>query len=48
MRSKKIEKRPPDMTGDPRTDTQRLAEYMEYLREEINFILTLLYKQLNE
>ena len=47
MKSKKIEKRPPDMTGDPRADAQALADYMEYLREEMNFILTLIYKEMN-
>lgn len=47
MNARKIEKRPPDMTGDPKTDAQRLAEYLNYLREELNYILTLLYKQMN-
>ena len=47
MKAKKIEKRPPDMTGDPKADAQALAEYAEYLREEMNFILTLIYKEMN-
>ena len=47
MKAYKIEKSPPAMTGDAQTDARLLAEYMEYLREQMNFILTLIYKQMN-
>lgn len=47
MKPYKIEKAPPALTGDAQTDARLLAEYMEYLREQLNFILTLIYKQMN-
>ena len=43
-----IERRPPQTTGDAAADAQQLAEYLEYLRQEINFILTLIYKNIGE
>ena len=47
MKPYKIEKAPPTMTGNPQEDNKALAEYLDYLREQMNFILTLIYKQMN-
>ncbi len=45
---RKIEKRPPAPTGDAAADAQALADYLDWLREQINFILTLIERRLNE
>ncbi len=45
---KKIEKRPPAPTGDPAADVRAQAEYLDYLREQMNFILTLIERRFNE
>ena len=45
---KKIEKRPPALTGNPTEDNRRMAEYLEYLREQMNYILSLIERRLNE
>lgn len=42
MKGKKIDRRPPDKTGDLRSDA--IIDYLNYLRDEINFILTQIYK----
>lgn len=42
MKGIKLDRRPPDKTGDLRTDA--IIDYLDYLRNEINFILTQLYK----
>lgn len=47
MKPYKIEKAPPALTGNPQEDNKALADYMDYLREQMNFILTLIYKQMN-
>lgn len=47
MIAHKIEKGLPVLNGDPQEDVKALADYLNYLREEINFILTLLYKQMD-
>ena len=44
MRGRKIDKRPPHLTGDPKTDAQKTEDYLSYLREQINFILSNIYK----
>ena len=48
MKGKKIEKRPPTLTGDVNEDNRRMAEYLAYLYEQLNYILTLLYKDMRE
>ena len=48
MKGKKIEKRPPTLTGDPKEDNRRLSAYLDYLYEQLNYILTLLYKDMRE
>ena len=45
--TKLIEKTPPDLTGDSETDTAAMRNYLLYLREQFNFILTNIYKELN-
>lgn len=48
MKARKIERRPPMLTGDAAQDTELLSQYLEEVIEELNFILTLIYKQLGE
>lgn len=46
--AKFIDKMPPKPTGDLKKDVAAIFEYQTYLREQINFILNLLYKQNRE
>lgn len=47
MKTRKIEKRPPMLTGETKADVQKLHDYLEYLRDELNYILTLIGKNMN-
>ncbi len=47
MKAYKLEKSPPALTGNPQEDVKALADYIDYLHEQMNFILTLIYKQMN-
>lgn len=42
---RKIDRTPPPLTGNNSKDLQALREYEVYLREQLNFILTLIYKE---
>ncbi len=44
---KKIDKAPAPLTGDVRKDQQELRNYLVYLREQLNFILTQINKEQN-
>lgn len=39
---RKIDKKPPEITGNTKKDLQELREYLEYFREQINWILELI------
>lgn len=39
---RKIDKTPPVITGNTKKDLQELREYLEYFREQINWILELI------
>ena len=43
--AKYIDRTPPAATGDTKRDVQEILDYLNYLREQINYILTLIYKQ---
>ena len=45
---KKIEKNAPMLTGNPEEDVRLLASYVTYLREQINYILTLIDRRFKE
>ena len=45
---KKIEKRAPLPTGNAAEDIRRQSEYLDYLREQLNYIFSLIQKQMNE
>ncbi|MBR4955971.1 MAG: hypothetical protein IKY46_08695 [Clostridia bacterium] len=45
MQIKKIDKTPPEMTGDVKKDIKALHDYMTYLRERVNFALNTIEKQ---
>jgi len=47
VNARKIEKRPPALTGDRDADLRAMKEYLDYLHEQMNFILSLIYKQMN-
>lgn len=38
----KIDKTPPAPTGDPQTDISAVITYLYYMREQINFILSII------
>jgi hypothetical protein len=42
---KYIEKVPPKLTGDTTRDLAELLRYQTYLREQINFLLSTIYKK---
>ena len=48
MKGRKIDKRPPQPTGETLQDIQKdlraMADYLEYLRTEINFDFSIIYK----
>ena len=44
MKGRKIDKRPPNLTGDPKEDAQKVEDYLNYLRDQMNFILSTIYK----
>lgn len=48
MTDRKLDRRPPEISGDAALDLEQIKEYLERQREEINFILTLIYKRLSE
>ncbi len=48
MTGKKIEKRPPTLTGDAKEDLRKLLEYQQYLYEQMNYILSLIYRSVSE
>lgn len=48
MKNRLIEKRPPALTGNAQADVRALSEYVNYLRDELNFILTLHAKEINQ
>jgi len=45
---KRIEKRPPAPTGDEKQDIRQIVEYQNYLYEQLNYILSLIDRKLNE
>jgi len=47
MKGRKIDRRPPAPTGNAAADLGALQNYLEYLRDELNFILTQIYKNTN-
>ena len=47
MKAIKIDKRPPHLTGEPREDAQKTEDYLNYLREQINFAFAQIYKEVN-
>lgn len=46
--AKFIDRMPPTETGDRDRDIRAIMEYQAYLREQLNFILSLIYKQNRE
>lgn len=47
MKIKKLDISPPQPTGDSKVDLKALHEYLSYQTEQINYILTLIEKELN-
>ena len=45
MANRIIDKQPPKPTGNPEKDAKAALEYMAYLREQMNYILTQIYKK---
>lgn len=43
-----IDRMPPEPTGDEKRDTQAIINYLSYMYEQLNFILSLIYKQNRE
>lgn len=44
---RKIDRNPPDMTGDAMKDVMAMREYLQWLVEQLNWILSLIYKNQN-
>ena len=44
---RKIDKAPPALSGNSGADIKALREYLVYLTEQLNWILTLIYKNQN-
>lgn len=42
---KYIDRTPPTSTGDQKKDAQAVFDYLNYLREQMNYILSLIYRQ---
>ena len=40
--ARRIDRLPPAPTGDPRRDSAAACEYLFYLREQLNFILSVM------
>lgn len=47
-RKKLIDRTPPETTGNTAQDLRAMQDYLNYLREQINFILTLIYREREE
>lgn len=45
---RKIDRTPPPLTGNANKDLQAMREYEIYLREQMNFILTQIYKEIEK
>lgn len=45
---RKLDRRPPELTGDASVDTRRIVDYLEKMREDLNVILSQIYKAVNE
>lgn len=45
---KYIEKTPPARTGDAERDIAALLQYQAYLREQVNFLLSIIYKKMEQ
>ncbi len=45
MKIRKIDKMPPEMTGNVKTDLEKVREYLNYLRENVNFALNTIEKE---
>ena len=48
MKARIIDIQAPMLTGDPQQDTELLVQYVESVVGELNFILTLIHRRLNE
>lgn len=44
--AKYIDRTPPSPTGDKKRDEQAIYDYLSYMREQLNYILQLLYKNI--
>lgn len=44
MKGIKIDRQPPAVTGNQTTDARAITDYLNYLRETLNFALTQIYK----
>jgi len=42
--NRKIDKAPPAPTGDARQDIEAITDHMAYMQEQVNYILSLIYK----
>ena len=45
MKIRKIDKMPPEPTGNVKTDIEKMRDYLNYLRENINFALNTIEKE---
>lgn len=46
MKNKYIDRTPPELSGDQAKDQKAILEYMIYLQEQLNWILSLIYKEI--
>lgn len=44
MKGRILDRQPPAVTGDPVADARAITDYLNYLRENINFVLMQIYK----
>lgn len=44
---KKLDRTPPRPTGNTQQDVKAMADYLNYMVEHLNWILTMLEKQIN-
>ena len=44
MKGRIVDRQPPAVTGNPETDARAITDYLNYLRETVNFALMQIYK----